>query len=104
MKNASLAISANGTTIYELAASHVPTISFSLVTEQVNSAKALSSLGVVKYAGEMFSNMEECLNTIIYYVQNLQSNPLALMQLGKNAHHVIAGNGCEKIFNVVSTL
>lgn len=98
MQKASLSISANGTTIYELAASHVPIISFSLVPEQVRSAESLTKLGIIQYAGEMFSNMEKCINNIIDHANRLKSYPQELELLGRKAHKIIDGKGCEKIY------
>lgn len=102
MKNSSLSIAANGTTVYELAASNVPIISFAMVNEQVSSAKGLQSLGVVDYAGSFFDKETECLNHIQSSVKLYFSNRELLRTLGKKAHIVIDGKGCEKIYNSIT--
>lgn len=102
MKNSSLSIAANGTTVYELAASNVPVISFAMVREQVPSAKGLQSLGVVDYAGTFFEKDTECLNHIQSSVEQCFSNRELLKTLGKKAHSVIDGKGCEKIYNSIA--
>ena len=65
MKTCDLAISANGTTVYELSAVGLPTISFAMVEEQVKSAKALSDQGVIDYCGHSYENPSECVKQII---------------------------------------
>lgn len=102
MRNSSLAIAANGTTVYELAASNVPVISFAMVSEQVSSAKGLQSLGVVDYAGTFFDEETECLNHIQSSVELYFSNRELLKTFGEKAHSVIDGKGCEKIYNSIA--
>lgn len=102
MKNSCLAIAANGTTVYELAASNVPIISFAMVSEQVSSAKGLQSLGVVDYAGTFIDKESECLNHIQSSLELYYSNRELLKILAKKAHSVIDGKGCEKIYNSIA--
>lgn len=104
MKQSSLAVSANGTTVYELAASHVPTISFALTPEQISSAESLSKKGVLVYTGQMYSDMDRCIVSIIENVLAFLKNPSDLVKLGRRANEVIGGNGCKKIYNVISTI
>lgn len=92
-----LAISANGTTVYELAAAQVPVISFSMVEEQIKSARKLSELGVVEYCGEIFNDTENVVNKIVNMALKLAESDEERRRLNQKAHSVIDGRGCERI-------
>lgn len=97
MGESDLAVSANGTTVYELAAAGVPTISFAIVKEQVKSATKLFELGVVDYCGEVFNEEEKCISKIINKIDNYVKNPLELNELALKANTIIDGRGCDRI-------
>lgn len=101
MQSSNLAITANGTTVYELAASHVPTISFAMVKEQIGSAQALSRLGIVEYVGEMFNEGDECIRNMMNKVGMYVLNPTKRFELARSAYKVIDGKGCDKIVNEI---
>ena len=97
MRECDLAISANGTTVYELSAIGLPTITFAMVPEQVRSAEALSQLGVIDYCGRIYEDKENCVeflkNRFTYYMRHNDD----MISLAKKAHAIIDGNGCKKI-------
>ena len=104
MESADFAISANGTTVYELSAMMVPTLSFSLVQEQINSANALKKLGIIDYCGEAFVNLEETINTIIEKLDYYYQNSAERKKLGERANELISGNGCQLIVDSIIRL
>lgn len=97
MRNSELAISANGTTVYELSAMGLPTVSFAMVEEQVKSAEALDKLGVISYCGCSYQDKKTCVErvrkSLIYYLENNDER----IKLAQKAHQLIDGNGCQKI-------
>lgn len=97
MKDCDIAISANGTTVYELSAMGLPTISFAMVEEQVHSAEALSRLGVIDYCGRSYENKGECVRKIIERLNYYMTHYSELIGLAQKAHNLIDGNGCQKI-------
>lgn len=97
MKQCDLAITANGTTVYELSALGIPSISFAMVEEQVKSAEALYKLGAIAYCGRMYQNSESCVNAIKDTLQSFIKNHNKLISLGNRAHSLIDGNGCQRI-------
>lgn len=97
MKECDLAISANGTTVYELSAMGLPTISFAMVEEQVNSAEAMSRLGVIDYCGRSYMNKDECVKLIVERVNYYINHHGDLINLAQKAHDLIDGNGCRNI-------
>lgn len=101
MRKCQLAISANGTTVYELAACGIPTISFALVKEQEISGKTLGDMGIVDYSGLYPDNTTKCMTTISKKIENYINNPTTRIQLGERASSIIDGKGCEYIVNSI---
>ena len=53
MKKVDVAISAGGTTLYELCACGTPTISYSFADNQLNNVKQFDEDGIIPYAGDV---------------------------------------------------
>lgn len=64
MKQCDFAISAAGTTLYELCALGIPTISFTMADNQIIMAKTFAETGAVPYAGDIRSNPSSVLNIV----------------------------------------
>lgn len=101
MKECDLAISANGTTVYELSAVGLPTISFAMVEEQVKSAETLNKLGAVDYCGKAFENSDSCIREIIDKASFYINHNEKMIALAKRAHNLIDGNGASQIANTI---
>ena len=97
MLQSDLAISANGTTVYELAACAVPTISFAMVDEQVSSGTALGRLGIVEYCGCVQSDFDGCIAAVGLAFEALIKDSERRNQLASASHALIDGAGCERI-------
>lgn len=104
MGESDLAVSANGTTVYELAAARVPTISFSMVEEQVKSARKLNELGVVDYCSEIYQDERKCIDSILKKIDKYASSPEARNALATKANSIVDGRGCERITNILLKL
>ena len=104
MKDCDLAISANGTTVYELSAIGLPTITFAMVPEQIRSAEALSELGVVDYCGRSYEDQARCLKAIYNRVNYYMEHNDEMIKLAQRAHELIDGNGCQKIVDMILQL
>lgn len=104
MKSCDLAISANGTTVYELSAIGLPTITFAMVSEQIRSAGALSELGVVDYCGISYEDQEKCIKAIYNRVNYYLEHNDEMIILAQKAHKLIDGNGCQKIIDKILQL
>ena len=104
MGGSDLAISANGTTVYELAAARVPTISFSMVEEQIKSAQKLDELGVVDYCGEIYLAEGQCIEGIIKKIEKYATSIEARKALATKANSIVDGRGCERIADILLKL
>lgn len=97
MEDCDVALSANGTTVYELAAMGLPAVTFAMVEEQEASAKALASLGAFRYAGSSYRNRKDMTRAAIDHLAALAMDYDAREKLAQRAHELIDGNGCSRI-------
>ena len=101
MKKCDLAITANGTTVYELAAIGTPIVSYALVEEQVESAEELSNSGALGYCGKIYDDQKQCLfnmeNTLKKYVQSYELRK----EIATRANKMIDGYGCTRIVDKI---
>lgn len=104
MSTCELAISANGTTVYELAAANVPVVSFAMVEEQVKSARKLAELNVVDYCGEIYNNESLVISNIVKETIHLVASPQDRLKQAKKANSVIDGRGCERIVKTLMNI
>lgn len=74
MKQCDFAISAAGTTLYELCALGIPTISFTMADNQIIMAKTFAETGAVPYAGDIRSNPSSVLNIVKEHLTSSMQN------------------------------
>ena len=74
MKQCDYAISAAGTTLYELCALGIPTISFTMADNQIIMAKTFAETGAVPYAGDIRSNPSSVLNIVKEHLTSSMQN------------------------------
>lgn len=104
MASADVAVSANGTTVYEMAAVGLPAVTFAMVDEQVASAESLARLGVVAYAGRMGKSVRESARRALLQLERLVANPGEAHALALRAHDLIDGRGADRIAKEIVAL
>lgn len=97
MASADVAVSANGTTVYEMAAAGLPAVTFAMVGEQVASAESLARLGAVAYVGRMGDSACESAKEALRRLEGLVANPEEARALALRAHDLIDGRGADRI-------
>lgn len=95
MRSCQIAISAGGTTLYELCASGVPTISFSIADNQVAFAKWLDQKKFVHYVGDVRS--DNIISLCVTQAQKMLSNLTDLDVQSEKISNKIDGNGAIRI-------
>lgn len=74
MQSCDVAVSAGGTTLYELCAVGVPSISFVTADNQLNAAKTFAGQGIIPYAGDIRISRDGVIGTAIAFLnENIQS-------------------------------
>lgn len=104
MKNCDLAVSAAGTTLYELCAVGVPTVSFTMADNQLTAAKAFADAGMIPCAGDIRTSCAELLRNVSDFITDMAEN----MDKRKSAHErmnrFVDGKGSVRIAKELSVL
>lgn len=98
MLKCDVAISAGGSTLYELAACGVPTIVFAYADNQLLHIKALEREGLLKYIG-YYDKLDS--NQLVGYIDYLTNNLNVWKKLVLKQQTLIDGNGCNRIENKI---
>lgn len=105
MDNCICAISASGTTLYELTAKRVPTIAFALNAEQEPDAKGFRDLGLLHYSGSLNSlSIDSLVNNIKEDLIFILSSNEELEKINKRQSKLLPENGTEKIITAIKNL
>lgn len=96
MKNSDVAITAAGSTVYELCACGVPSILYTIADNQLNAAKAFSKRKIISWAGDFRNDIEECLRRMIYELNQLDSANY-WEEKSKSMQKLVDGNGAYRI-------
>lgn len=97
MNQCDLAVSAAGTTLYELCALGVPTISFTFADNQIPGAKVLDQKEIIDYAGDLRQDLNQCIHKIKSLVKQLDKDFKLREEKGKRMQLLVDGKGAERI-------
>ncbi len=99
MKQCDIAVTAGGSTVYELCACGLPSVTFSFADNQIMGCEAFDRMGLMPYSGDVRKDMDGCiakiLSNIKYYVSNFKARKdrsLAMQSL-------VDGHGVDRIVN-----
>lgn len=95
MKNADLALSAGGNTLYELCACGTPTISFSLADNQLGNVNEFNRQGIIPYAGD--ARKAELPDRADELLQQLIASEGLRTQLSRKMQALVDGNGAKRL-------
>ncbi len=102
MGKCDMAVSAAGTTLYELCALGVPAISFTMADNQLTAAKAFDDAGAIPYAGDIRTDRESALKTIFQFVGNCSFEKRKTAS--KTMHSLVDGKGALRIASALKEL
>lgn len=97
MKACDIAITAGGVTTYELCASGIPSIMYTLADNQLDIARSVSELGLIPWAGDVRQDMQGCIKMTLNYVEQLDKNVNFLHLISKQMQKLVDGNGRERL-------
>ena len=104
MNRCDLAISASGTTLYELCAVGVPTISFTMADNQLTAAHAFAKAGAIPWTGDVRTAKDQVIDEILTFVTYMSEN----IDKRRSAHdamsRLVDGNGAMRIAKALQEL
>ncbi len=96
MEACDVAVSAAGTTLYELCSCGLPTITYVLADNQIEAAKKFSDEGIMIYAGD--ARTDNVFSAHIWQqVNRLLNNRIDRLSLSERAMALVDGKGAERI-------
>lgn len=108
MEHCDLAVSAAGTTLYELCALGVPAVSFSIAHNQTAAAKAFAQTGAIPWAGDLRQEPDKVFEKIAAFLVSMgapSSGSLFLRKTAQEAmHSLVDGRGASRIAQALSGL
>ena len=100
MNHCDIAISAGGTTIFELCCVGVPTLAFTMADNQRGVAD-LDKLGLLRYVGDVRFAREEALKNISESLQEYRDNPERLLELSRYQRSMVDAKGAVRIAKII---
>lgn len=98
MESADLAISAGGTTLYELSAKGTPAISYAFADNQQKTVRQFDADGLIPYAGDV---RKDDVYGNIYHLYEKYKNPEIRKQVSRKMQMVIDGQGAARIASLL---
>ncbi|MCM1038396.1 MAG: UDP-2,4-diacetamido-2,4,6-trideoxy-beta-L-altropyranose hydrolase [Ruminococcus sp.] len=92
-----LAISAGGTTLYELCAVGVPSVSFSTADNQLHAVETMSHEQIVPYAGDVRSTGRNALNAMLSFLCEYGSSYEKRKKSSQKMRAFVDGEGATRI-------
>ena len=97
MASCDLAVSAAGTTLYELCAAGVPSMSFCLADNQLTAAKAFDEAGAIPCAGDIRRRCDEVLGNVMNFVTYMSENSKKRKAALETMRQLVDGKGAVRI-------
>ncbi len=98
-----LALTAGGTTVYELCAGGVPSVLVTIADNQMMAAKEFDRQGIIPYAGDIRTDMEGSMEKALNHLEEYRKNPALASAASEKMRTVVDGHGAERIAKLLLT-
>ena len=103
MKDADFAVTAGGTTLYELCAVGVPTVVFSMADNQMDFVKGFDKVGAAKYAGDVREDDKVLRKIVTWGVASVENSSFR-QKMSDAARSIVGRDGAKKIAEAILEL
>lgn len=97
MKMCDIAITAGGVTTYELCASGIPSIMYTMADNQLEVAKTVSENGWIPWVGDVRKEIEDCIKNIIKQVEIFSEDVGKRKQISIMMQNLVDGEGAQRL-------
>lgn len=104
MKQCDYAVSAAGTTLYELCALGIPTVSFSMADNQIPMAETFAETKAIPYAGDLRTSLSSVFQNILHHLTLARENRELYEEQHFQMGRITRGNGAKLIAAKLSEL
>ena len=101
MQKMDIAISAGGSTLYELCACGVPTISYSFADNQLDNVHKFDKLEMIKYIGDLRDDFENCIEQCCLALENSIHHVQERKRISDEMQQKVDGCGSMRIAQVI---
>ncbi len=101
MEQCDLAVTAGGTTIYELSAIGVPFVCFSYAENQERLTEYIGNMQMAGYGGAYHKNASETLVSIAKQIEELKSNTKIRLEYSAKERKLVDGEGAKRIAHIL---
>lgn len=102
MSQCDLAVSAGGTTLYELCAVGVPAISFAMADNQEIAVATFAKQGIIPYAGDVRTSFTQVIDTLLLFLQQQSHSSELRKKSSQTMRAFIDGEGALRIARVLT--
>lgn len=102
MQWADLAVSAGGTTLYELSACGTPFITYTIADNQFDNVKCFEKDNHIYYAGDMRKNPEKNMKNLVRELKLLRNDKKRREEISKSLQRLVDGKGSMRIAKALS--
>lgn len=97
MLNSDIAITAGGTTTYEICACGIPAIMYTIADNQLGIAKSVDEQELIPWAGDAREDMDICMENVVKNLERLKSDKSLRVRMSKKMRKSVDGKGCQRI-------
>lgn len=97
MSMCDIAVTAGGSTVYELCACGVPAVMYTLADNQFGIAHEFDSIGLIHWCGDIRKNKTSCIEHVIAQLEMMLWNEDVLKEKSNTLHSMIDGYGAVRI-------
>lgn len=100
MKKADLAVSAGGTTLYELCAIGTPAISYSIADNQLDNVRKFEEDDIIAYAGD--ARKEDITGKLMNLIEKYREDAKLRAEISRKMQKLVDGKGAGRIADILT--
>lgn len=101
MTQCDMAVTAGGVTTYELCATGIPSVMYTLADNQLDIAHTVSRLGIIPWVGDIREDRQQCLKAIGEQTEQLRNSLSMRRKLSEKMREMVDGKGCERLVDII---